>query len=179
MRFLLVFYSPATDEWRILDTVNLAGFKSGDISHLPAALRRESGLLLHWMLGRYEIIGDAASVPVRWDQPVGREHIEIYPVDPHAPVVPSDGEYRGPWLEILRNIQSPLALLQVRKIERADGDPAFDLLGAYANRPFEVSSDACRETVDKMTEWNSREATQDLFDSPKRLRPTVGHDDEV
>lgn len=158
MRFLLVFYSPAIHEWRMLDTVKLP---AGNLAGLPEALRGEPELMLSWLLGRYEIAGFTSARRGEVYRNIRTVPVEVYALDPQDPVVPSDGEYRGPWLEIFRETRSPVATLTLRKADATRLGSSLRLLDSRVKRPLDVSSEACRATARQLSDWQNWNIARD------------------
>ncbi|ABL69604.1 hypothetical protein [Paracoccus denitrificans] len=171
MRFLLVFYSSATHEWRILDTASLP---VSCLSGLPRVLQHEQDVMLRWLLGCYEVLELTTPPVTEGDSDFVGEYAEVYSLATQVSMVPTDGEYRGPWLEILRETQSPAATLRLRKACVACSDAGLRLLNLRVKRPFDVSNDACRATAARLTDWQNLKVAQDrrfacARDNPKAL----------
>ncbi len=142
MRFLLVFHSDRTAEWRCFDTAMLPETLPGAAA-IPAALMAAPDLALRWLLGRFGF------GPFRAGEAAGQ--IEVYPLDPAAPLVACIGDYLGPWLEMFREEQPLIGSIA---LERVTGGAISDVL-ARARAPLSAQDEACQKTLDLLRDQQS------------------------
>lgn len=173
MRFLLIFHSELSDQWRCFDAAHLPAFRSGRVEDLPAALRAAPAQVMRWMLGRYEISGDLIPVPERSNHGVGRDGvISVYALDPKQAVIGLENEYLGAWLEMFLHENRPLGYIAARKARVLPTADVMTPLEERAARPLHSDDAACRQTVDRITEHqHSLDELRNLdIEGPNHLR---------
>lgn len=154
MRFLLTFHSEVADQLRCLDTAHLPTLRSGRAEDIPAALRQAPVLVMRWMLGRYDIVNDL--IPATRDVTQGQEEsIMVYTLDPDHPVIGLGNDYHGAWLEMFLHGNQPLGSIAAHKAQFPPMTGVMASLEERVTHPLTTSDDACRQTVDKITGYQS------------------------
>ncbi|MFT3690964.1 hypothetical protein [Paenirhodobacter sp.] len=151
MRYLLMFHTPTTSQWRCLDTAFLP-VRIGTPGDLPEVLRAAPEIMLRWMLARREI---GAFSPGR---PVGSAgQIVVYRLDRGAARFSMATGYQGVRLEMFMLSNRPVGTITLRAA--LPRKPAsLGLLERRIADPLKADDPVCQQTMDILREQGGRAA---------------------
>lgn len=146
MRYLLIFHSNDTGQWRCLDTATLGACHPLHLDDLAEALNAAAGRTVPWMLGRREF-GHFQSDP-RTD-PDSIEQIQVHMLDPDRAVMSQGQDYQGAWLEMFMAQNIPLGWIAARRTASHRVDAVAGLQARVAD-PLQARDEACQQTMEQM-----------------------------